>query len=202
MQQVASRLRFDAVCCQLLVCAMTFGLPIHTDRVRSLLTRLTSDRQAMLKVGASVFGHAGAPMFPLDLIAFGAVKRNVSTASAFHMMIESWNMVCARSLLRIHIDTSLRFSAAWLVENPHEFATRVFRGERIDKMKGVDGRHLSDARLVEVRSPEYPWLPEVYKNLSGYVHFSGSHIYDSVATVDSDDNSISFEVSEMVISLA
>ncbi|HVS27396.1 MAG TPA: hypothetical protein VHE58_08905 [Burkholderiales bacterium] len=150
----------------------------------------------MLKLGVGVFGTAGAPMFPLDLMAFGAVKRNISTARAFHMMIESWNMVCARSLLRIHIDTSLRFSAAWLVEKPHEFATHVLKGERIDKMKDKDGKRLSDAHLVEVRSPEYPWLPAVYKNLSGYVHFSGSHIYDSVANVGDEDNTISFEVSD------
>jgi len=152
----------------------------------------------MLKLGTGVFGTAGAPMFPLDLMAFGAVKRNISTSSGFHMMIESWNMGCARSLLRIHIDTSLRFSAAWLVDKPHEFATQVLdpKGKRIDQMKDKDGERLSDARLVEVRAPEYPWLPAVYKNLSGYIHFSRGHIHDSVASIGTADNTISFEVSE------
>src|SRR6266702_2099317 len=131
----------------------------------------------MLKLGMSVFGSAGAPMFPFDLLSFGAVKRNIGTARAFQMMIESWNMVCARSLLRIHIDTSLRFSAAWLVDEPHEFAMRVLKGERIDKMKDKDGRRLTDAHLVSVHAAEHPWLLDVYKSLSGYVHFSGSHIY-------------------------
>lgn len=150
----------------------------------------------MLKLGIAVVGSAGSPMFPLDLMAFGSVKRSISTASAFRMMIESWNMVCARSLLRIHIDTALRFSAAWLVEKPHEFATCVLKGERIDKMKDKAGRRLSDAHLVEVHAPEYPWLPAVYKSLSGYVHFSGSHIYDSVATVADQDHTISFEIGD------
>ena len=170
-------------------------LPSHTDRVISLLAQVSDDRDAMLKIGTDVFGTAGAPMFPLDLMAFGAVKRNISTASGINMMVESWNMGCARSLLRIHIDTSLRFSAAWLVDKPHEFATQVLKGERIDKMKDKDGKSLFDARLVEVRAPEYPWLPAVYMNLSGYVHFSGAHIYDSVASIGTDDNTISFEVS-------
>jgi hypothetical protein len=150
----------------------------------------------MLKLGMSVFGFAGSPMFPLDLMAFGAVKRSISTASAFRMMIESWNMVCARSLLRIHIDTSLRFSAAWLVEEPHDFATRVLKGDRIDKMKDKAGEPLSDRHLVEVHTPEFPWLPAVYKNLSGYVHFSGSHIYDSIANVADQDRTVSFEIGD------
>ena len=175
---------------------MIAPLPSHTDKVRSLLAQVEADRDAMLKLWVGVLGNAGAPVFPLDLMAFGAVKRNVSTARAFHMMIESWNMVCARSLLRIHIDTSLRFSAAWLVEKPHEFATGVLKGERIDKMKDKDGKRLSDANLVKVHSSEYPWLPAVYENLCGYVHFSGSHIYDSVANAGEQDKTITFEVSD------
>lgn len=135
-------------------------------------------------------------MFPLDLMAFGALKRNISTAAAFRMMIESWNMVCARALLRMHLDTSLRFSAAWLVEKPHEFASNVLKGERIDKIRDKDGKRLSDAYLVEVRSAQYPWLPAVYRALSGYVHFSGSHIYDSVANIGADDGTINFEIYE------
>lgn len=151
----------------------------------------------MLKVGVAVFGSPGAPMYPLDLMAFGAVKRNISTARAFHMMVESWNMVCARSLLRIHIDTSLRFSAAWLVTDPHEFALAVVRGERIDKLKDKHGKRLTDAHLVEVRTSECPWLPAVYKNLSGYVHFSGEHIYTSVESVQAETNSIAFAVTDV-----
>ena len=44
---------------------------------------------------------------------------------------------------------------------------------------------------------EYPWLPAVYKNLSGYVHLSGSHIYDSIQRVDINDRTISLEVADM-----
>ena len=175
---------------------MTSPLHRHTDSVSSLLTQINVERESMLKLGIGVFGNKGAPMFPLDFMAFGAIKRNISTASAFCQTVESWNMVCARSLLRIHIDTSLRFSAAWLVEKPHEFATNILKGERIDKMKDKHGKQLSDAHLVNEHSSDYPWLPTVYKNLSGYVHFSGSHIYDSVADVDDGDNTISFEISE------
>lgn len=136
---------------------------------------------------------SGDPFFPVDLLAFGALKRSVSTATAMVMMVEARNMVCARTLLRTHIDTSLRFSAAWLVEKPHEFATEVLRGERIDRMKGRDGKKLTDAHLVATQSGEHPWLPAVYANLSGYVHFSGSHIIDSISTLD-DHGRIQFAV--------
>lgn len=168
----------------------------HTDPVCLLIEQVELDRKAMLKLGGRVMGVPGTPMFPLDLMAFAAVKRNISTARAFSMMIESWNMLCARSLLRIHIDTSLRFSAAWLVDNPHDFATRVLQGERVDRIKDKAGMQLSDTYLVNASSKEYPWLPDVYKNLSGYVHFSSAHIFGSVADVGHEDRTVSFEIAD------
>lgn len=171
-------------------------LPQHTDKVIALLTQIETERKAMLRLGMAVVGVPGAQMFGLDLLAFGAVKRNISTARAFRMLVQSWNMVCARSLLRMHIDTALRFAAAWLVESPHEFALRVVRGERIDKIRDKYGNRLTDAHLVRVRSPERPWLPAVYENLCGYVHFSSQHLLASVQSVDTEQNTIEFELTE------
>jgi hypothetical protein len=175
---------------------MNIPLPVHTDQVKTLINQITADGDEMRQLWLNICGSDGSPIFPLDLVAFGAVKRNLSTTSGFLLMIDSWNMVCARSLLRIHIDTSLRFSAAWLVDKPHDFATEVIKGERIDKMKDKLGKRLGDAYLVETRSVDYPWLPDVYKTLSGYIHFSGAHIYDSVEKIEKDDQAISFEISD------
>ena len=173
---------------------MIFTLPSQMSRdppqygtsVRSLLSAIEEDRKDLFKLGRSLMGQSGDPFFPVDLFALGALKRSVSTAAAMIMMVEARNMVCARTLLRTHLDTSLRFSAAWLVEKPHEFATEVLRGDRIDRMKGRDGKKLTDAHLVATHSGEIPWLPEVYARLSGYVHFSGSHIFDSVSNLEED----------------
>ena len=138
---------------------MGSSLPPQSPRVAALLAALEDDRRAMLKLGVAMTGGNEAPVFPFDFMTFGAVKRNVSLTVATHAMVQSWNMVCSRALLRLHIDTSLRYSAAWLVEEPHDFATKVLGGERIDRMKDRDGRRLTDAHLVKIRSAEYPWLP-------------------------------------------
>ena len=143
-----------------------------------------------------VLGSSGSNMYTLDFLVMGTVKRYLSTASAFQLLIETWNLVCARSLLRMHIDTGLRFSAAWLVKDPHAFASAVLGGARIDQIRDINGKRLSDAHLVQVRSAEYPWLPAVYKSLSGYVHFSGAHIFDSIATMDEETRTLHFTLSE------
>jgi len=170
-------------------------MPKHTDAVISALASLESDRENLLAAWKAMIGGDGAPMFPLDLLASGAVKRAVSSISAMKLLIDTWNMVSARSLLRTHIDTALRFSAAWLVQNPHEFTTLVISGQPINKLKDREGQRLTDARLVTVRSGDYPWLPNVYTNLCDYIHFWASHLAAAAQSVD-DDGSISLLISE------
>lgn len=168
--------------------------PEHGPAVIEQIALVETDIGAMLKLGKRLFGEANAPIFPLDFLAYGAIKRNLSTAKALTLMVATWNMVCARSLLRVHIDTSLRFSAAWLVDKPHDFALQVLKGARIDKLKDSKGNRLTDAHLVATRSTDHQWLPAVYESLSGYVHFSGSHVYDSISDFEADRGAISVEV--------
>ena len=172
-------------------------LPRHTEHIASLLKQIDEDRERMLELGQRLIASAEGRTYWLDFLAYGAIKRNIGTARAFHAIIESWNMVCARALLRMHIDTGLRFSAAWLVDEPHEFARRVLIGERIDKMKDSAGERLTDAHLVHTRAQEYQWLPTVYARLSSYVHLSGSHIIDSITCIDDEQRKICFEWSEL-----
>ncbi|NKI46521.1 hypothetical protein HFV06_09290 [Pseudomonas fluorescens] len=175
---------------------MDNGHPPQSEQVESLLQALERDKDELLKLCMDVVGPSGSPMYPLDWMVFAAIKRTVSTSSATVAMVRAWNMVCARSLLRMHIDTALRFSAAWLVSDPHQFATNVMKGEPINKMKDRTGkRPLSDAFLVETHKAEYPWLPDVYKNLCGYVHFSASHITDSISNFEDASRNVEFEMS-------
>lgn len=174
---------------------MDSGHPEQSEHVEACLQALVRDKDALLKLGMDVVGKPGSPMYPLDWMVFAAIKRSVSTSSALTEMVRTWNMVCARSLLRMHIDTALRFSAAWLVPDPHAFATNVMKGEPINKMKDRSGKQqLSDAFLVQTHTEAYPWLPGVYKNLSGYVHFSGSHISDSISSFEDETQTVEFEI--------
>ncbi len=160
----------------------------HGPQVLKSLNDLSNNRMKMLEITKKMISAYKGTMYPLDLLAIGAIKRSLSTIYGFKLLIESWNMICARSLLRIQLDTAMRFYAAYLVENPHDFATRVLHGERIDKLRDRDKQLLKDAYLVSKLTDELPWLPEVYKNLSGYIHLSGSHIFDSL--VDFNDSGI------------
>ena len=53
----------------------------HGRHTKELLALLEQDRDAMLLVGKRLFSKPGAPIFGLDLLAYGAIKRNLATIS-------------------------------------------------------------------------------------------------------------------------
>ncbi|MGF6273901.1 hypothetical protein ABIB38_002279 [Massilia sp. UYP11] len=75
----------------------------------------------MLVAWEAMIGGSGTPFFPLDLLASGAVKRGVSASAAVKVLVESWNLVSARSLLRTDLDIALMLANTSFVENAHEF---------------------------------------------------------------------------------
>lgn len=170
--------------------------PPQSSSVESLLSELVKDADRIRNVMVEVVSPSGSPMYPLDFMAFAAAKRHASTTTAFVAMLRAWNMVIARALLRLHIDTALRFSAAWHVAEPHEFAKLVLGGERIDKLKSRTGERLTDSHLVQLHKDKHPWLPNVYQRLSGYVHFSGAHIADAIEGLGDEDCTVHFLVSD------
>jgi len=117
-------------------------------------------------------GETDSPMFTLDFVMVGAVKRSMSLAAGLKSMVESRNMVCARALLRLQIDTLSRLRAYSYVEHPEEVARAVIGGDAIYKYKCKDGKPLKDAYLVDRLAIAYPWLAKTYKVMSGYVHIS------------------------------
>lgn len=133
--------------------------------------------------------------YSLDLVASAATKRCISQAHGFRLLVENGNLVCARSLLRLQLDTAVRFYAVWLVESPHDFCHQIIKGTQINLLKDREGNRLTDKYLVNKLGQEHAWMPRVYNELSGYIHFSVRHFYPIVESI----NEVSHEM-KIVIS--
>ncbi|RYZ82790.1 MAG: hypothetical protein EOP04_21335 [Proteobacteria bacterium] len=58
----------------------------------------------------------------------------------------------------------------------------VLKGARVSKLKDKKGRFLTDAYLVDKASEQFPWIKNVYRETSGFIHFSEKHIYSSITS--------------------
>ena len=123
--------------------------------------------------------YESGPMYPLDLLATAALNRSLNLMNGFCALIEARNFLAAAPLIRIQLDSCLRFSAAWLVDDPHDFADKVLYDKRVNRLQDRDGNQLRDGYLVDKLAEEYPWVKDVYKQTSGYVHLSNKHIFNA-----------------------
>jgi hypothetical protein len=131
-------------------------------------------------LGKQLFEAFGGAMYGMDLFAAGALNRSRAHVAGFRSLIVSKNLICAGALLRLQLDTAMRFRAAFLVERPHDFAIAVLGGQRVRDIRDRDGNKMTDAYLVQKLGQEFPWVPRVYERTSGYVHLSATHLLSAL----------------------
>jgi hypothetical protein len=168
----------------------------HGQKVLKALEGLEERRGKILDLGQKMVSAYGGSLYPVDLLAIGAIKRIISMSGGIKLLVNAFNMVCARSLLRLHIDTALRFFAVFLVKEPHDLVMKVMSGEQINSMEDTSGKKMTDAYLLSKLASEYSWLPNVYKNLSGYVHFSDQHLVSPVQNIDTETRYVQYVIHE------
>jgi hypothetical protein len=155
-----------------------------SEKMGAALYRLRALKSAHDEVGKRILSE-NPQMFPVDLLAFGVLNRSLHLIFGFASLVESGNLIAAMPLLRLQLDTFIRFAAAWLVDSPQEFANKILGGEPVKKLKSRDKKPMTDRYLVETFACQHPWLTLVYERTSGYVHLSRTH---TVACL-SDENS-------------
>jgi hypothetical protein len=136
-----------------------------------------------------MFEAFGGAFYGMDLLAAGALNRSKAHIAGFQQLVGAKNLICAGALLRLQLDTALRFYAAFLVEQPHDFALAVLGGARVRDLKDRDGKKMTDAYLVEKLGQEFDWVPRVYERTSGYVHLSSTHLLSAMAPTEGASDS-------------
>jgi hypothetical protein len=119
----------------------------------------------------------GGKIFGLDLLAQAAFKRSMSLCAGFACLVRSKNYLSAVTLVRMQLDTCLRFFGAFIVDHPHDFADRILKGVPVRKMRDRSGNLMTDRYLVETLGKKYEWMPRVYEATSGFVHLSERHMF-------------------------
>jgi len=130
-----------------------------------------------------------------DLFVLGATKRVLSLASGFRTLMTARNFTCCAGLLRMQVDTAARIYGLTLVDDMDALCEAVLSGARFDKQKDREGQPLKDSRLVSKLGEQFPWVPNVYKETSGFVHLSERHLFSSIAKTDSANRTVHFSIS-------
>lgn len=139
-------------------------------------------RKRYLKVFSNHLGSAGGmPMLTSDLVMFGIMDRQIGLVESMPPIFESKNIHALAPLLRVQLDSLLRLHAFRIVDDMDDLARHIIKGKSLRKYKDRCGKELFDRHLVNTLKSELPWVEPMYDTLSGWVHFSESHIFSAVA---------------------
>jgi len=159
------------------------------------LSKLEEWTNHLPKIGMEILGNNGSPMYVLDLIMVGAIKRSLSLANGVLSLVATKNMTCVRALVRMQLDTVSRLFAYTYVSSPSDVAKKVIGGKALNKFKSRDGKILSDRYLIDKLSKDYPWVKNVYQYTSGYIHFSERQVFDSIHSIpDETERTVLFQI--------
>ena len=162
--------------------------------VESALAGIEEDDAELLKLAEQMLHAHNAALYGLDFLATAAINRSLSLSAGFSSLIRAKNLLCAGALLRMHLDTALRFYASFIVDKPHNFALEILGGQHIRQMKDRTGKKMTDSYLVEQLSMEYPWIKQLYETTSGYIHMSDTHMHSTFKDIDSDERSVKIKI--------
>lgn len=153
-------------------------------KLAKYLKRLESTDKEHIEYAKRIIQADNSKMYPLDFLFLAAINRSKCNLHAFIHLIREMNYISAAPFLRMQVDSILRLAASTLVEDPHDFATKVLAGESISNLKSKDNQRLQDWYLLKTFSPEFPWMEGVYKNCSGFIHLSEKHIHGIISERD------------------
>ena len=146
------------------------------NKIKKHISFLEQQNKEHLKIAEEMLRAKEGACFTMDLFAGAVLRRSMSIISGFVMLIKARNYICAAPLVRLQLDNLLRFSAAYIVEDPDKLAIDVLKGIPIKNLKDKKNKKMSDGYLVKELKKKYSWIERVYKNTSGYIHFSEKHM--------------------------
>lgn len=149
-----------------------------------LVEKIEKGDERHFKLARAILQADEGKFFQVDFLAVAAINRSLSNSAAFVQLVRAGNYLVAASLLRLQLDTFLRFYAAYLVKDPHDFAKSVLGGKAVRKMKDRSGAFMTDKYLHESAASEFPWISRVYNETSGFIHLSDKHIVTTLESLD------------------
>lgn len=166
------------------------------DNIKLAIQKLSLLKERHLPLLHEGLKVGGGKIFSVDFLAWAAISRSISNIDGFLAMVEQGNYILANSIIRLQLDTILRFFSIHLVESPHDLATEIMKGQSLRDIKDIKSNKMTDRYLCDTfaAAEKLEWIKDVYERSSGYIHLSDKHIYTLFAGAKETDVYLSVEL--------
>jgi hypothetical protein len=131
-----------------------------------------------------------------DMFILGIINRSMSLLFGFTALVRSCNYYSAHHLVRLHLDSFLRFSVIWLVDNAQPITKQIFEGKQLNQIEYALKKCYTDKYLSTQLSKDYPWVKNTYRDTSAFIHLSSSHVFNATEIMDKEKRSVGLHASK------
>lgn len=171
---------------------------MEPEKLSNLLCWIDDLSPRHLTLGKVMLESDYGRIYGMDLYTLGALNRSLDHIGGFGAALKNGSWLSAGALVRIQFDTAMRYFAAFLVDDPHQFAVEVLSGTMVRDIPDKTGRKMTDRYLSRKIGEKYRWFPDSYDRMSGYVHMSDIHMLAPIqASGDKTARTIGFEIGKM-----
>lgn len=170
---------------------------LTADSMRTHLEVLDKQSERAGELGAQLLNACAGDIFPCDALATSVLARTLNQVRGFKLLMEAGSFNCAAPLLRLQLDSLLRFHGVVTCTDPHMVALKVCHGTPLRKIKHTNGDKMTDQHLQSMLAKVHPWIPGIYQLSSGYVHLSEQHfLHLLMQSSKGEDGTRHFKVSD------
>ncbi len=159
--------------------------------ITSLEKKFIEESKNFLEIGMDK-GKGGT--LTLDFYVSAIVHRSIHLMSGFLLLSKENNYIASVPLVRLQLDNCLRFFASTLVTDIDAFFLAFLSGEHIEYLKDHSGNEMRDSYLVKKLENLFPGILSLYKNTSGYIHFSNAHAIDQTNIPKNKERTIGIRI--------
>lgn len=169
----------------------------------NLATRLKKieSLEAQLPTTAGRLMENGAPFYITSMFLLGAAQRTIDQSRAFRQLVQTENFTAAAIMLRTQVDTAMRLNGLTLLKDVEEDLKKVFSNElqfnHLRPSRSHDrkkGEKLTDAFLRHELAKQFPFINEVYKQTSDFVHLSFRPFFLGTRIGSEEERTIDFVI--------
>lgn len=122
-----------------------------------------------------------------SIFIFSAINRAIALNNGYLDLCKTENYITATNLLRLQADNCMRVYAISLVEDRAKFFEDVLEGKHIRNIKDAKGNKMTDDFLSSELDKLFVGFKSLYRNTSGFIHFSNEHLNLNRKTSIEDD---------------
>jgi len=119
--------------------------------------------------------HTNHELFPAHILYLAVLGRSLEQLEGFLLLFKEKQYGNCIALLRMQMDSIMRFFGVLNAEDMHDIANRLANGDQLRNLEDKDGKKMRDGYLHKLLDKINPGFSHDYDYACGFVHFSQEH---------------------------